>query len=91
MPCSRSGKDEYLVKNIRRSSSDTASVGVICGTGLPGAQTAMQVPHFVSGAGFPDWLVIGSEMLREGSQGVRGAGFFGHDWSLARGTTAWRD
>jgi hypothetical protein len=30
-------------------------------------------------------------MLERGSGGVRGAGFFGDDWSLAHGESAWRE
>ena len=74
-----------------RLGSDVAAVGVIAGTGLPGLHLTDQLPVFTSGVAYPDWIVLGVEMLERGSGGVRGAGFLGDDWSLARGESAWRD
>lgn len=65
-----------------RAGSETASVGVIAGTGAPGMRVSENVPIFLSGAGFPDWLVIGADMPSEATGGVRGGGFFAHDWSV---------
>ena len=34
---------------------------------------------------YPDFLVLGSEMLDGAGDGVRATGFFGNDWSLESG------
>jgi dienelactone hydrolase len=73
-----------------RPNSDTACVGAICGTGLPGMRLTDRLPYFVSGVAYPDCTVIGPEMLSKGSAGVRIAGFFGLDWSVGNGDLAWR-
>ncbi len=68
-----------------RPDSDTASVGAVAWTGRAGRITAGAGQYFVSGAGFPDLLIFGADMLRAGSEAVRAIGFFGPDWSLERG------
>jgi hypothetical protein len=70
---------------------DRALVGVVAGTGLPGMRLAERLPIFLSGAGFPDCLVVGTEMLSQGLGGIRAAGFFGPDWQVGTGDFAWRD
>lgn len=63
-----------------------ALVGVVAPTGNAGAIIADRLPFFLSGAGFPDFLVLTPSMLSDtttrGCEGVLGAGFFDHDWKL---------
>ena len=66
-----------------RPGSDVASVGVVAGTGPHGLRLADRLPYFSSGAAYPDWVVLDSA-------GVRGAGFFGNDWQVTSGESAWR-
>jgi pimeloyl-ACP methyl ester carboxylesterase len=73
-----------------RPSSDSATVGVIGGTGIHGMRLTDRLPLFVSGVGYPDCMVFGGETLAEGFGGVRVAGFFGADWSVQRGEFVWR-
>jgi dienelactone hydrolase len=73
-----------------RPGSDTACVGAVSGSGLGGMRLTDRLPYFVSGVAYPDCTVIGPEMLSQGSAGVRGAGFFGPDWSVETGDFAWR-
>jgi dienelactone hydrolase len=68
-----------------------ALVGVVSGSGLPGLRLANRMPYFLSGAGFPDCLVVDTSMLTHGLDGVRAAGFFGLDWKVASGQFAWQD
>lgn len=68
-----------------RPGSDQALVGVVSGTGMPGMRLADRLPYFVSGVGVPDFAVLGPELLEGSEQGVRAAGFFGNDWSVAGG------
>ena len=68
-----------------------ALIGVVAGTGLPGLRLAERLPYFLSGAGFPDCLVVGTDMLSKGIGGVRAAGFFDNDWQVGTGDFAWRE
>ncbi|MSU37317.1 MAG: alpha/beta hydrolase [Pedosphaera sp.] len=65
-----------------RLDSSMACVGVVAGSGPVGMRLTHRLPYFLSGAGFPDCLVVGPEMLREGTKGVVTAGFFNRDWSV---------
>jgi dienelactone hydrolase len=68
-----------------RADSQTASVAVISGTGLPGMQATEANQYFASGSGFPDYLVFTVDMLKDGGTGIKEAGFFGNDWKIATG------
>jgi poly(3-hydroxybutyrate) depolymerase len=83
-----SGDDLACLFVRPRPGSDVALVGVVAGTDLPGLRLTEHLPYFVSGVGYPDCLVLGSEALRQGWAGVRVAGFFGVDWGM--GEFAWR-
>ena len=72
-----------------RPGSAVASVGVVAGTGLPGLRLTNRLPYFMAGTAYPDCLVLGSAVLREGTAGIVTAGFFGQDWSVAGGEFAW--
>jgi hypothetical protein len=74
-----------------RPGSDRASVGAVGGTGIVGMRLTDRLPYFVSGVAYPDWTVLGPEVLAEGSKAVRAAGFFGPDWGVSTGDFAWRD
>lgn len=74
-----------------RPGSEVASVGVVGGTGPAGLRLTESLPYFVSGVGYPDWIVIGPEALESGIEGVRAAGFFDGGWRLSPADTAWRD
>jgi pimeloyl-ACP methyl ester carboxylesterase len=74
-----------------RPQEDGALVGVVSGSGLPGLRLTERMPCFLSGAGFPDCLVAGVDMLTKGIGGVRGAGFFGPDWGVETGEFAWAE
>lgn len=79
------------VGSIRTTNGDGDwnSVAAVAGTGIAGLRLTDQLPYFVSGVAYPDWTVIGPEMLERGADGVRGLGFFGHDWRYDEGQSAW--
>jgi len=83
------GEDLAALVVYPRAGSDVACVGVVGGTGAVGMRLTNQFPYFVSGAGYPDWMVIGATMLERGSEGVLGAGFFDDRWQ-AGADAAWR-
>jgi len=83
---------DYAAYFVRpRPGSDVASVGVVAWTGQAGWTAASPGQYFVSGAGYPDLLLLSAEALRSGSQGIRAVGWFGNDWSLERGDVVWND
>lgn len=73
-----------------RRDSEIGSVVAVSGTSLTGMRVNDRFPVFTSGAGYPDLFVADASLFEVGSQGVRGAGFFGNDWSVAAGEFAWR-
>lgn len=74
-----------------RRDSEVALVAAIGGTGLPGMRLTERLPLFTSGVGWPDCIVMDTEMLATGVAGVRAAGFFGTDWSVESGEFGWGD
>jgi len=86
-----SGTD-YAAYFVRpRPGSDVASVGVVAWTGPAGWIAASPGQYFISGAGFPDLMLVSAEALRSGTDGIRVIGWFGNDWSLERGDIVWNE
>ena len=87
----RLGDHEILGENlavlmVRPVPGDSnASVGIVTGTGMIGNRLVRTQPYWVSGIGYPDFIVLGSEMLEGSGDGVRATGFFGNDWTLESG------
>ena len=73
-----------------RPGSDRALVGAVAGAGLHGMRLTDRLPLFVSGVGYPDWLILDGSSLTRGLEGIRGAGYFGQDWKVETGESAWR-
>ena len=64
--------------------SNTASVGVVAGTGDAGMR-ATSPNNYISGiTGFPDLMIYRADMLKDGLAGMEAAGFFDNDWSLTK-------
>ena len=74
-----------------RPGSDRACVGVVTGTGVAGMKLTDRLPYFLAGVAYPDFTILGPDMLTKGIEGIRAAGFFGLDWSVTKGDFAWRD
>ena len=72
-----------------RADSTTASVGVVAWTGPAGWVAAGPGQYFVSGAGFPDAMIVSADIFRLGTGGIRVLGWFGNDWRLETGEFAW--
>jgi len=85
------GSDLACLAIRPRAGSEVASVGLVAGTGLEGMRLTTNVPYFLSGAGFPDWLVLDLSMLTNGLDGVVGAGFFDAMWRVSTDDQAWRE
>lgn len=86
------GGDNLACIFIRpRAGSDIASVGVVAGTGMAGLRLTDRLPYFVSGIAYPDCMILDINVLSKGVAGIRVAGFFGNDWSVANGDFGWGD
>ncbi len=91
------GEREFIGEDLAclfvrpRPGSDRALVGVVAGSGAAGMRLTERLPYFISGVGYPDCIVLGPDVLSEGTGGVRAAGFFGNDWSVDSGDFAWRE
>ncbi|MDP7030435.1 MAG: prolyl oligopeptidase family serine peptidase [Phycisphaerales bacterium] len=72
-----------------RPGSDTASVGTVTGTDAAGNRLAATLPLFLSGVGWPDWMVLEPSTLTNGEDGVVALGFFNHAWKLDPSQSAW--
>ncbi|MFT4031493.1 MAG: PHB depolymerase family esterase [Siphonobacter sp.] len=71
----------YFVWPIK--GSKIASVAVVGGSGLKGMQASSANQYFAGASGFPDFMIYNLDMLRQGSKGVKLAGFFDNNWKLA--------
>jgi pimeloyl-ACP methyl ester carboxylesterase len=86
------GKDLACIFLRPRPGSDVASVGVVGGSGPAGMRLTQRLQYLSPASGYPDCLVVGPEMLTKGmAEGVRAAGFFGQDWSVASGDFVWQN
>ncbi|HEX4796028.1 MAG TPA: prolyl oligopeptidase family serine peptidase [Humisphaera sp.] len=72
-----------------RAGSDKALVGAIGATGPAGMRAVDRMPLLSSGAALPDWMVVGEDALQKGMAGVRGAGYFSNQWTIAPNDSAW--
>lgn len=84
------GDDRACLFIQPRPGSDRALVGAVSGTGLHGMRLTDRLPLFVSGVAYPDWIVLDGSSLTRGLEGVRAAGYFGPDWQIDSGESAWR-
>ncbi len=64
-------------------------VGAITGTGIEGFKTTDRLALFSSGVAYPDWIVMGANILSQGAKGIRACGFFDNEWRVADGESAW--
>lgn len=81
------GKDLAAYFTWPRQDSDVAMIAVISGTGLSGMNVTDPNQYFAAGSGFPDYMVFSTDMLRDGSKGVKAAGFYNNSWGLTSVTT----
>jgi hypothetical protein len=66
-----------------RSDSNKASVAAITGTGVIGFNAAYANQYFAGGSGFPDYMIFSADMLKDGTKGIKFAGFYNNDWSIS--------
>ena len=66
-----------------RPGSDYASIGIVAGTTATGAGITDTLPYFVSGVGYPDYIVLDAKCQLRGTRGVVAAGFWDADWQVS--------
>lgn len=66
-----------------RPDSPLASVAAVTGTGLAGMMATESNQYFTGGSGFPDYFIFSAAMLKEGTKGVKMAGFFDNQWQFS--------
>lgn len=76
----------FVRPHPRSATNLVAGIGF---TGIKGLKTIERSPYFVSGASYPDWLILSSKCLLNGNSEIIGAGFFGYDWRISSGNFAW--
>jgi len=79
------GDDLACLFTYPLAGSDECVVGAFGFTGPEGARIAASFGTFVSGAGFPDLVLVDSSVLTKGDGGVLAAGWFENDWTWAGG------
>lgn len=84
-PYSIRGNDLGTYFLYPRPDSETASIGVVAGTGTEGMKALAPNDYFSGITGFPDLMIFRAEWLRSGTEGIRVSGFFGNDWSVENG------
>ncbi|MCC7375791.1 MAG: prolyl oligopeptidase family serine peptidase [Verrucomicrobiales bacterium] len=72
-----------------RADSEVASVAVVAGSGMSGLRFCDRLPYFLAGTAYPDYLVVGADALSKGTRAIVTTGFFGNDWQIETGTSAW--
>jgi hypothetical protein len=83
------GKDLACLFLRPRPGSETASVGVVSGTGLLGMRLTNTRSYLYAGYALPDLVVYNSDVARSEGRGLKLAGFFGNDWSFDTGEFLW--
>jgi dienelactone hydrolase len=84
--------DSLAVLAVRpRPGSDTASVGIVAGTGPAGMRLTNRLRWFIAGVVYPDVMILEPKILTDGTAGVRACGYFGLDWGPETGEIAWRN
>lgn len=65
-----------------RRDSETASVGVVAGTGIKGMKATFPNDYFSGVNGYPDLVLFNHQWLKGGFEGIQVTGFFNNDWSI---------
>ena len=85
-----SGEDLGVLMVYPRAGTDTATVGVVAGTGPMGMRLTSRLRYFVSGIEYPDFLLLDTGSTKARNVSIRGWGYFGGEWTVEPGDFAWR-
>ncbi|MEQ1895037.1 MAG: prolyl oligopeptidase family serine peptidase, partial [Planctomycetota bacterium] len=76
------GDDLGLLAVGPRADAPGQLFALLGSSGVPADRVASTLALFVSGVGYPDYVVFGADVLTQGDGGVRAAGFFDAAWKL---------
>jgi pimeloyl-ACP methyl ester carboxylesterase len=76
------GEDLGLLAVGPRADAPGQLFALLGASGVPAERVASTLALFVSGVGYPDYVVFGADVLTLGDGGVRAAGFFDSEWKL---------
>jgi hypothetical protein len=65
-----------------RRGSARALVGVFADSGVQGTRLGYTLAPFVSGVGYPDYVVFNAQVLDDKDKGIVAAGWLNHTWQL---------
>ncbi|NKI27139.1 prolyl oligopeptidase family serine peptidase [Arenibacter sp. 6A1] len=85
-----SGNQWGMYFTVPRKDSDVATIGVVTATGDMGMKAAYANHYLVNGTTFPDVVLFNSDLLNQGTDAVKFAGFFGNDWTIENGDFEWK-
>ena len=85
-----SGDQWGMYFTVPRKDSDVATIGVIAATGNMAMKAAYANHYLLNGTTFPDVVLFNSDLLTEGFEAVKMAGFFGNDWTIESGDFEWK-
>lgn len=71
-----------------RTDSNTASAGVVAGTGSKGMKALYPNDYFSGITGFPDVMIFNVDWIKDNPNGIIVSGFFGNNWSINTGDFA---
>jgi dienelactone hydrolase len=84
------GDDLGVLMVYPRSGTDTATVGIVAGTGPVGMRLTSRLRYFVSGIAYPDFLLLDVANSKAPAVSVRSWGYFGSAWTVEPSDFAWR-
>ncbi len=65
-----------------QKNTETNTVAVIAGSGLEGMAAAEANQYFAGASGFPDFMVFGSGLMKDGKSDLKCAGFYDMSWKI---------
>jgi len=79
-PIQNKGKDIGAI--YLQPLSENRLLLTICGTTQKGIDLAVRLFPYRTGAGQPDWIIVGPEMGVRGMQGVQAMGYYNNLWEI---------
>jgi hypothetical protein len=76
--------DDLATYFVRPQKDPALLTGVVAATGVKGMKAAYANQYFAGGSGFPDYMIFSIDMLKDGSNGIKAAGFFTNQWKFSK-------
>ncbi|HEY1870421.1 MAG TPA: alpha/beta hydrolase, partial [Chitinophagaceae bacterium] len=76
--------DDLAAYFVWRQKDAALLTGVVAATGVKGMKAAYANQYFAGGSGFPDFMIFSINMLKDGSDAIKMAGFFTNQWKISK-------